>query len=1754
MHRGLSRWLLAGALGVAALLAADARCGAGLGTKGDEKKAGTTGGQAKPALHVEGQLTDKDERDKTAPDCYCKTFPLQLTEGVTYQIDLKSKDFDAFLRLEDPSGNQVAEDDDSGGDLNSRIIYKAPKSGQYKVIASTFRANETGKFTLTAVVTAGGDKTTAVPPGKDKEEKKQSEQPKATTGGGTGTGKSILNVQDQLTDKDGQDPTAPGCYCKIYPVKLQEGKEYQIDLKSKDFDAFLRLEDPSGKQVAEDDDSGGGLDSRIIYKAPKSGQYKVIASTFKDKETGKFTLTIVEVGGDKVAGEPDKKKQEEKKGPATGPPSGELKVTAGQPAKVDGQLTSADPKDGQGKHSKTFAVQLQAGKSYRIYMKGNAQLDAFVKLLDETGKMVREDEFGEPNDSGINFTPDKTATYKIVATSYKGGMTGNFTLTVTQLEAGAAAAITFQKGQKTTIQGQLTNADPTDGQGKHFKAYSFQAQPGNTYTFEMVGQGGMDGYVRIEDAAGKTLKEEEFGDGKVSRVTFSAPQAGTYKVIATTFKGGMTGAFTLTASEAGGGAPGTVVGKDGQITINPGQPTVVQGQITNTDPTDKEGKHYKAFVFQAEPNKTYRFEATGQGGLDAFMRIQDMSGNNLKEEEFGDGKVSRVTFSAPQAGSYKAVVTTFKGGMTGNFTLTASVDAAGTTPPTPPVVNPRPPTVVAMPAPKQVTVAEVVDKLTDQDGIDKEGKFYKVFTFKALPNKLYRIDMNGRTFDALLRLEDEKGNQMKNEDSFEGRFSQLFFYSGKGSTVRVVASAAQPGATGGFSLSITEVTPVSPSKLESVAFERVSKFSGKLSSADGLDKEGKFYKVYVIKAEPGLSYSCEMTNKGVDPFMRLEDEKGNFIKNEDFGDGKVSRLSFKASKDKAAVFHLVASTFKPGQAGEFDLTIAERKPHAPEVLALKQGQATIEGQLAPSDDVLPGGKTYKDYAFKAEAGATYQIDLHSKAFDAYLYLKEDDGKVLAQNDDVAPGNLDSRIVYTFPKAGTYHITATSLAGGNGPFTLTVAAKSAAAPPKAKVLTLQKGQPTQLKGQLTSQDPTDAQGKHVHAYAFQAQAGKSYRFELTGAGTLDPYVRVEDDKGKVLKEEDYGDGKISRLVFKPAQAGTYNVIATAFKAGMTGEYTLTAGEVDVKDSKPLPLPLSAGKVQLDGSINGQDGIDKDGKFFKAYSFAAEAGKSYRFEMAGKGSLDPYVRIEDDKGKVVKEEDFGDGKISRVMFKAEKPGTYRLITSTFKAGMTGDFTLTGGTFEPKEAKALPLKFDAGKARAESELGPGDAQLPNGKAYKEFTFAAQAGKTYKIDMHSKALDAYLYLKDDAGKQLAENDDNGESLDSRIIHKADKAGTLHIIATVYKPGMQGPFLLTVEEFEPKAAKVEPLKFDDKGHAKVEGELTSQDAVNAQGKFFKAYSFQADAGKAIRFELTPKAGGKGLDPYVRVEDEKGKVLKEEEFGDGKVSRLIFKAGQAGTYHVVATTFKPGMTGGYVLTAGPPTDAEKLQSKVKDLPKASPEERKAVLKELEATYQKLGTKLTAADAAQAKRLADELEPADKALAAEVYATLGKILAGASDPEAARQGKVMMGAGKRLNLLGQPMQVKGVTTQGQEFDLSAMKGKVVLVDFWATWCGPCRAELPNVKKLYEKYHGQGFEVIGISLDNSETELTKFLEKEKLPWPSIYKQANELADDYGVFFIPLAILVGPDGRVLSLNARGQELDRLLEQQFSKGSEKK
>ena len=124
------------------------------------------------------------------------------------------------------------------------------------------------------------------------------------------------------------------------------------------------------------------------------------------------------------------------------------------------------------------------------------------------------------------------------------------------------------------------------------------------------------------------------------------------------------------------------------------------------------------------------------------------------------------------------------------------------------------------------------------------------------------------------------------------------------------------------------------------------------------------------------------------------------------------------------------------------------------------------------------------------------------------------------------------------------------------------------------------------------------------------------------------------------------------------------------------------------------------------------------------------------------------------------------------------------------------------------------------------------------------------------------------------------------------------------------------------------------------------------------------------------------------------------------------------------------------------------------------------------------------------------------------------------------------------------------TSGKPVKLSSFRGKYLLIDFWAGWCMPCRAENPLLAKLYDQYKSKGLDILGVSLDGERKRWTDAIINDKLAWTQVSDLnifENEVALLYGITSIPQNILIGPDGKILDWNLRGSLLEKKLEQIF-------
>jgi thiol-disulfide isomerase/thioredoxin len=163
-----------------------------------------------------------------------------------------------------------------------------------------------------------------------------------------------------------------------------------------------------------------------------------------------------------------------------------------------------------------------------------------------------------------------------------------------------------------------------------------------------------------------------------------------------------------------------------------------------------------------------------------------------------------------------------------------------------------------------------------------------------------------------------------------------------------------------------------------------------------------------------------------------------------------------------------------------------------------------------------------------------------------------------------------------------------------------------------------------------------------------------------------------------------------------------------------------------------------------------------------------------------------------------------------------------------------------------------------------------------------------------------------------------------------------------------------------------------------------------------------------------------------------------------------------------------------------------------------------------------------------------------------------VLEKSEEPQVQQRLPRLAGVVRRLELPGNKLELEGTMLNGEVLDWDAYRGKVVLVDFWATWCGPCLKELPDLLAAHEAYREKGFEVLGVSLDQDKESVEKFMSARKIPWKTMYH--HEFAEDsqpwdhpmaakFDISAIPRAILVDREGKVVAMNATGDNLKKAL-----------
>jgi hypothetical protein len=210
-----------------------------------------------PALEKTAQLTADDSFEVLPTEKFCKTYTLEMKQGVPYAIEMNSKPFDAYLRLEDATGKQLQFHDSGGPNKPARIVFFPPKTDKYKIIATSYQTKATGTFTVTV-----------------------------------GEPRTVSTTEGKLTADDFFDPLQNNSYQKIHEFKLKGGQRYIFGLESKQFRPFLRVESAKGKHLKREPDTRNFDTATLAFVPPQDGTYRVVVTSDNPAGIGAYKLTL----------------------------------------------------------------------------------------------------------------------------------------------------------------------------------------------------------------------------------------------------------------------------------------------------------------------------------------------------------------------------------------------------------------------------------------------------------------------------------------------------------------------------------------------------------------------------------------------------------------------------------------------------------------------------------------------------------------------------------------------------------------------------------------------------------------------------------------------------------------------------------------------------------------------------------------------------------------------------------------------------------------------------------------------------------------------------------------------------------------------------------------------------------------------------------------------------------------------------------------------------------------------------------------------------------------------------------------------------------------------------------------------------------------------------------------------------------------------------------------------------------------------
>jgi len=466
---------------------------------------------------------------------------------------------------------------------------------------------------------------------------------------------------------------------------------------------------------------------------------------------------------------------------------------------------------------------------------------------------------------------------------------------------------------------------------------------------------------------------------------------------------------------------------------------------------------------------------------------------------------------------------------------------------------------------------------------------------------------------------------------------------------------------------------------------------------------------------------------------------------------------------------------------ETTTTTTTAGPEGAERIAPGEARLLEIQEDAPTDPER--GDRADPVVFEGEAGMGVEITMRSDDVDPYLVLEGPDGSVVAQNDDGADG-LNARIRMVLEQSGTYVIWAGSFSGeATGSYTLTVDSYE---PAERRSIAVGETNDYEIR---ENDGAEPARGELGAPIEFEGEADTWVVIDMESEA-FDTVLILQGPDGEVVTgDDDGGEGLNSRIRVELEQSGTYTIWASSFDGSDTGPFTLTLEEVEVGAAGTRSI--SVGQTR-EFEIRPDDSISPRRESLAApVEFEGSADQNLEISMSS-DAIDTYLELEAPDGSIVAQnDDGGSGFDSRITIRLGQSGTYTIWCGSFGRNEMGPFTLSVDEFEPAEPRSIAV----GETN-DYEIRPNDSTDPErGSLAAPVEFEGEDGTRVEIDMTSNEIDTYLVLEAPNGSVVAENDDGGDGLNSRIETTLGQSGTYTIWCGSFGQDETGRFTLSVQE-----------------------------------------------------------------------------------------------------------------------------------------------------------------------------------------------------------------------------------------------------------------------------------------------------------------------------------------------------------------------